>query len=206
MMLMALPGSFLCTRTRGIRLSGLSLLSRSGTQGSGSQQNQTANRELQALRHWLPAFCSTALTTRGEDFCGRAHRDPVPATDNSSLALTNTHTHKHTNTHTHTNAHIPTWKWTFDQYGVTLRGVIQHKLFLFLFFISQMQMVIEQCWSTLSARHPHTYTPNRPQTHTFLTDAFVAQWISHSMTSFNCKQTTDVIAVHKWILIGLLFD
>lgn len=100
---MACPSSFcaLCAGTGGIRLSGLSLVSRPGPKGSDCQQNQTANKELQALQHRAaPVFCSTALTSShiqagGEDNCRREHRDSVTLAGRLFPCHTHTHTEMH---------------------------------------------------------------------------------------------------------------
>lgn len=133
MMLMACPSFFCasCTGTGGIRLSGLSLVSRPGPEGSDCQQNQTANKELQALQHQAaPVFCSTALTSSqiqagGGDNCRRELRY------SATLAGRIFPCH----THTHWNAQILTWKWAHtnavcEQFGPTLRSVFPLRLLL----------------------------------------------------------------------------
>lgn len=103
MMLMACPSSFCasCTGTRGIRLSGLSLVSRPGPEGSDCQQNQTANKELQALQHQAaPVFCSTALTSSqiqagGGDNCRRELRYSVTLAGRIFLCHTHTAMHRY---------------------------------------------------------------------------------------------------------------
>lgn len=129
MMLMACPSSFCasCTGTGGIRLSGLSLVSRPGPEGSDCQQNQTANKELQALQHRAaPVFCSTALTSSqiqagGGDNCRRELRYCHSSRKNVSLP------------HTHWNAQILTWKWAHtnavcEQFRPTLRSMFPLRL------------------------------------------------------------------------------
>lgn len=103
MMLMARPSSFCasCTGTGGIRLSGLSLVSRPGPEGSDCQQNQTANKELQALQHRAaPVFCSTALTSSqiqagGGDNCRRELSYCHSSRKNLSLPHTHTEMHRY---------------------------------------------------------------------------------------------------------------
>lgn len=100
MMLMAWPSAFLCTRTRGIRLSELSLVSRPGTRGSDSRQTRNCRRSSVGCLHFAPLLRQQARseqvgrTTAGESLETPSLQQPVSL----SLSLSLTHTHRYTGT------------------------------------------------------------------------------------------------------------